>query len=97
MHSKNERRAVLISYPRLAFDVNGLFVVEEDLDRLDKLLVDGVKEGVLGLDLVLQQHLHHLEVLVVDGHEERRPAQGVHTVDIDGSILPTVLEHAEIK
>ena len=77
--------------------MNGLFVVEEDLDRLDKLLVDGVKEGVLGLDLVLQQHLHHLEVLVVDGHEERRPAQGVHTVDINGSILSTVLEHAEIK
>ena len=86
-----------ISHPRLAFNVNGLFVVKEDLDRLDKLLVDGVQESVLGLDLVLQQHLHHLEVLVVDGHEERRPAQRVHAVDIDSSILTTVLEHAKIK
>ena len=64
-----ERKAGSSSYPGLAFDVNGLFMVKEDLDRLDKLLVDGVQEGVLGLDLVLQQHLDHLQVLVVDGHE----------------------------
>ena len=75
--------------------MDGLFVVQEDLHSLNKLFVDGVKEGVLGLDLVLQQHLHHLKVLVVDGHKERRPAQRVDTIDVDGSILPTVLEHAE--
>ena len=75
--------------------MDGLFMVQEDLHSLNKLFVDGVEEGVLGLDLVLQQHLHHLKVLVVDGHKERRPAQRVDTIDVDGSILPTVLEHAE--
>ena len=90
-----ERKEVS-SHPGLAFDVNWLFVIKKDLHRLDELLVDGVQEGVLGLDLVLQQHLHHLQVLIVDGHEQRRPTQRVHTVNVDGAILTAVLEHAEI-
>ena len=46
-------------------------------------------------DLVLEEELHHLEVLVVDGHEEGAPPQGVHTVNVDLSIL-AVLQHPAV-
>ena len=52
-----------------------------------------MKECVLGLNFVLQEDLHHLQVLVVDGHEESRSAERVHTVDVDSPIA--VLEHPE--
>ena len=79
--------------PQLALLVDCLLVVEQHLHRLDVLLVNGVQEGVLGLDLVLEQQLDHLEVLVVDAHEERRPAQGVDAVDIDA--ISRALQHPE--
>ena len=63
--------------------------------------------------LVLQEQLQHLHVLVVDGHEQRgpaqpirdkycdiltnhsSPAQRVHAVDVDGAIVPAVLQHPD--
>ena len=71
------------THPRLALIVDALLVVEQDLNGLHVLLVDGVQQGVLGLDLVLQQQLHHVQVLVVDAHEEGRPAQWVHAAEVD--------------
>ena len=83
------------------------------LHRLDVLLVDGVQQRVLRLHLELQQQLDHLQVLVVDGHEQRgpgqpirdqycdtltnhsSPAQRVHAVDVDGAIVPAVLQHPD--
>ena len=38
--------------------------------------------------LVLEEELDHLEVLVVDGHEEGAAAERVHAVDVQ---LPGVL------
>ena len=91
----------------------GLLMVQQHLHRLHKLLIDGVQQRVLGLHLVLEQHLHHLQVLVVDGHEQRgpgqpirdqycdiltnhsSPAQRVHAVDVDGAIVPAVLQHPD--
>ena len=70
-------------------------VVQQNLNSLNKLLVNGVEEGVLGLHFVLQEDLHHLQVLVVDGHEEGGATEGVNTVNVDGSIVPTVLQHPE--
>ena len=70
-------------------------VVQQNLNSLNKLLVNGVKEGVLGLHFVLQEDLHHLQVLVVDGHEEGSTTERVDTVNVDGSIVSTVLEHPE--
>ena len=68
-------------------------VVQQNLNSLNKFLVNGVEEGILGLHFVLQEDLHHLQVLVVDGHEEGSPTERVNTVNVDGSIVPTVLEH----
>ena len=70
-------------------------VVQQNLNSLNKFLVNGVEKGILGLHFVLQQHLHHLQVLVVDGHEEGSPTERVNTVNVDGSIVPAVLEHPE--
>lgn len=70
-----------------------LLVVEQDLDGLNVLLADCMKKCVLRLDLMLDEQLDHLQVLVVDGHEERRPAEGVHAVDVDDSGLRCADEH----
>ena len=70
-------------------------VVQQNLNSLNKFLVNGVEEGILGLHFVLQEDLHHLQVLVVDGHEEGSPTEGVNTVNVDGSIVPAVLQHPE--
>ena len=79
--------------PQLSLLVDGLLVIKQHLHRLDVLLVDGVKEGVLCLDLVLEQQLDHLEILIVDAHEERCPAQGVDAIDIDA--ISRALQHPE--
>ena len=52
-----------------------------------------MQERVLSLDLVLEQELDHLQVLVVDAHEERGPAQRVDTIDIDA--ISGALQHPE--
>ena len=70
-------------------------MVQQNLHSLNKFLINGVEEGILGLHFVLQEDLHHLQVLVVDGHEEGGATERVHTVDVDGSIVPAVLEHPE--
>ena len=58
-------------------------VVEEELDGLDVLLVDGVQQGVAHLDVVGQQQLDHLDVLVLDGDEQCRAPQRVDAVHVD--------------
>lgn len=70
-----------------------LLVVEQDLDGLDVLLADGMKKSVLRLDFVLDEQLYHLQVLVVDGHEQRRPPQGVHAIDVDDPGLRRADQH----
>jgi hypothetical protein len=66
-----EKRFAYVRLPRLVY---GLLVVEQHLDSLDELLGDGVEESVLGLDLVLDQQLNHLQVFIVDGHQQGTPA-----------------------
>nr|CAD7431633.1 unnamed protein product [Timema monikensis] len=81
------------THVRLPRPVDRLLVVQQHLHSLHELLRDGVKESVLGLHLVLDQELHHLQVLVVDGHEESRPPQRIHAVDVDVLRLLGPLEH----
>ena len=52
-------------------------MVQQNLHSLDILLMDGMEQGVLGLHLELQQKLDHLQVLVVDSHEQRGPGQPI--------------------
>ena len=59
-----------------------LLVLQEQLDALDVLLVDGEEERVEGGDVVLEEELHQLGVLVDDGYGEGRPAEGVDAVDV---------------
>ena len=73
--------------------MDAFFMVKKNLNSLNKLLVDGMEQSILGLDLVLQQQLHHLQVLVVDGHEERRPAKRINTIDVNCPILPAITKH----
>ena len=79
--------------PQVTLLVDALLMVKQHLYGLDILLVDGVQERVLGLDLVLEQQLDHLKVLVVDAHEERSPAQRVDAIDIDA--IPGAFQHPE--
>ena len=58
-------------------------VVEQELDGLDILLVDGVQQGIADLHVVGQQQLDHLDVLVLDGDEQRRAPQRVDAVHVD--------------
>ena len=93
LHRICEKKAWRRTHPRLSFLVDALLVVKEHLHGLHVLLVDGVQQGVLGLDLVLQQQLHHVQVLVVDAHEEGGPAQGIDAAEIDDISL--CLQHPE--
>ena len=47
--------------------------------------------------LVLEKQLDHLEVLVVDGHEECAPSERVAAVDVDLPALPALFQHPEGK
>ena len=42
----------------------------------------GTRPARSGADLVLDEQLDHLEVLVVDGHQQGGPAQRVDAVDV---------------
>lgn len=58
-------------------------VVEQHLHRFDKLLRYGMQQSVLCVHVIVDQQLDHLQVLIVDGHEQSRTAQRIHTIDVD--------------
>ena len=58
-------------------------MIQQELHGLHVLLVDSVQQGVPNLHPVAQQQFDHLDVLVLDGDQQRRAAQRVHAVDVD--------------
>lgn len=54
-----------MTYVGLALLVDKLLVLEQELHSLDKLRIDGVQQGVLGLHPHDDEQLYHLQVLVV--------------------------------
>lgn len=57
-------------------------VGQQQLHGAHHLLPDGVQQGVARVDAVVQQELHDLQVLVLDGDEESAAAQRVQTVHV---------------
>lgn len=57
-----------------------VLVVQQHLDRLDELLADGVQQRVLRVHVVAYQQADHFQILVVDGHQQRRPAQRIDAI-----------------
>lgn len=53
-----------------------------------------MQQRVARLHAELQQQLHHLQVLVVDGHEQRGAAQRVHAVHVDVALGARAGQHA---
>ena len=69
-------------YPEFSIFVDGLLMVQDDLHRLNVLLVDGVKQSVPGLNLELYQQLDHFKIFIVYGHQQGSSTEGVNTLDI---------------
>lgn len=60
----------------------GPSVRQQQLHGTHYLLPDGVEQGVTRVDAVVKQQLHDLQVLILDGNEERAAAQWVQTVHV---------------
>lgn len=55
---------------------------QQQLHGAHHLLSDGVQQGVARVDAMVQEELHDLQVLILDGDEERAAAQRVQTVHV---------------
>lgn len=64
------------------FLATGSPVRQQQLHGADHLLPDGVQQGVARVDAVVEKELHDLQVLVLDGDEERAAAQRVQAVNV---------------
>lgn len=53
----------------LPISMKTLLVFQKYLDRLHEFLGDRVEEGILRVDLVLDQELYHLQIFVIDRHQ----------------------------
>ena len=82
------------SHVGLSFLVDGLFVIQQDFDGFDIFFGNGVQEGVFSFYSVLDEQFHHLQVLVVDGHQKTGPTQRIHAVDVDIARVPGPLHHS---
>lgn len=60
-----------------------VLVVEQQLDRLDKFFVDCVQECVLHLDATVDEKLDHLQVLIVDRHQQAAAAKWIATIYVE--------------
>lgn len=58
-------------------------MVKQQLHSSYYLLADGVEQRVPHMHVVRQQELHHLQVLVLDGDEQRGAPERVHAVHVD--------------
>lgn len=72
--------------------MNDLLVLQQQLDRLHELGVDGLQQRVLGLHLHDDEELHHLHVLSLNGEGQRAAAERVHAVDVDVLLTVRFLE-----
>lgn len=77
--------------------VAAVLVVQQHLDGLDKLLGDGVQQGVLRVHPVIDEQLHHLQVLVIDGHQQGGPAERIDAVDVDVTLRFGLLQDSTRK
>lgn len=58
-------------------------MVEQQLHGSHHLLADGVQKGVADVDAETQQEFDDLQILVLDGDEQGRAAEGVDAIDVD--------------
>ncbi|CAG0883199.1 unnamed protein product [Cyprideis torosa] len=80
------------THMRFSRPVDRIFMIQQDLHGFHVLFGDGVKQSVSGLHLMLQKKLDHLQVFVVDGHQQCRSPQGIHAVHVHlGRILRLTL------
>lgn len=73
--------------------VAAIFVVQQNFNRLDKLLRDGVQKGILCVHPMIDEQFYHLEILVVDGHEQGGSPQRIDTVDVDVCLRVGLLQY----
>lgn len=58
-------------------------MVEQQLHSSHHLLADGVQKGIADVDAETQQEFDELQILVLDGDEQGRAAEGIDAVDVD--------------
>lgn len=58
-------------------------VRQQQLYGAHHLLSDGVEQGIARVDAVVKQEFHDLQVLVLNGDEERAAPQRVQAVHVD--------------
>ena len=77
---------------------SGFLVVYQQLHGAHHLLADGVQQGVAHVHVEAQHQLDDLQVLVLDGDQQRRAAQRVDAVDVDLEVDLRLLENrSEVK
>lgn len=62
------------------------------MDEKKFYIYDGTRQHLTS-NLVFDEKFDHLEVLVVDGHEESRSTQRIHTVDVNAARVSGVQQH----
>ena len=67
-------------------------MVEQQLHGAHHLLADGVQQGVAHVHVEAQHQLDDLQVLVLDGDQQRCAAQRVDAVDVDLKVDLRLLE-----
>lgn len=73
---------ILVFFPHL-HATTWLLVVEQQLHSSHHLLADSVQKGVANVDAETQQEFDDLQILILDGDEQGRAAEGVDAVDVD--------------
>lgn len=58
-------------------------MIQKHFDSLYELFADGVQQGITCIHIVADQKLNHLQIFVVNGHQEGGPTQRIHTIDVD--------------
>lgn len=58
-------------------------MIQQQLHSSHHFLADSVKQGIANVDIETQQELNNFQILILNGNEQSRAAEGVNTVDVD--------------
>lgn len=75
-------RQVLTALTNL-FLSTGLLVVQQELHGSYHLFTDGVEQSVPDIHVEAEEQLDDLQVLILNGYEQRRAPQGIDAIDVD--------------
>lgn len=58
-------------------------MIQQQLHSSHHFLADRVQKGIADVDAETQQELNDFQILILDGDEQGRAAEGVDAVDVD--------------